>query len=207
MTVQRVIDLAKSSELKQLAIKNDDTALIGFLNLGVLELYKRFSLEEAEAVLWLTAGKTSYKLDGTDNDVTMDNNKELLLITRAFDEEGDPIVINSSDYKDITGINTPAYNVVEIPYVIQDEYISIMYRVTPKFMNNLDDIVPIPPQLLEALLSYIGYKGHGSVDGSLRTENQSHYVRFEESCKKVLLEGLIQQELLPSNKFKARGFV
>ena len=207
MTAKEVIELAKNGELKQLSVKADDNAILGYLNMGVLELYKRFALSEEEAVIWLVRGKTQYKLDGTDEDVSMDPSKELLLITRAFDEQGDPIEINNPDHEDILGIITPAYNIVEVPYLRQDEYISIIYRVTPKFITSLDEQVPIPPQLLEALLNYIGYRGHGSVNGELKTENQSHYARFDNSCKRVLLEGLIQTELLPSTKLEKKGFV
>jgi len=207
MTVQEVINLAKAGELKQLSIKEDNNVLLGFVNMGILELYKRFPLEEAEAILWLTRGKTEYKLDGTDEDVHMDANKKVLMITKAFDEQGDSVAINDPDYKNILGINTPTYNTVEVPYIEEDEYMSIMYRVTPKFLTSVAEEVPIPPQLLEALLNYIGYRGHGSVNGELKTENQSHYIRFDNSCKRVVLEGLIQPELIPSNKFEARGFV
>ena len=34
MTAQDVINLAKNAELKQLAIKDDDLAVLGYLNLG-----------------------------------------------------------------------------------------------------------------------------------------------------------------------------
>ena len=209
MTAQDVINLAKNAELKQLAIKDDDLAVLGYLNLGLLELYKRFPLEEAEAMITLRDGKTSYKLDGTDADVAMDANKELLMIVGAY-ELGDnglpiPVVINDED--DMLSINTPSYNVVEIPAVATGVLISIIYRVAPKFLSAVTDVVPLPPQLLEALLNYIGYRGHGSINGELKSENQSHYVRFENSCRRVALDGLIATEDLISKKLYNRGFV
>jgi len=209
MTAQEVIDLAKNAELKQLAVKDDDLAVLGYLNLGLLELYKRFPLEEAEAMITLRDGKTAYKLDGTDADVAIDANKELLMIAGAYelDDKGLPIPVVINDEDNMLSINTPSYNVVEIPAVAAGVLISVIYRVTPKFLTALTDVVPIPPQLLEALLNYIGYRGHGSINGELKTENQSHYVRFENSCKRVVLDGLITTDDLISKKFHNRGFV
>ena len=44
MTVRQVIDLAKASELTGLPAASKDETVLGFINLGVLELYKRFTL-------------------------------------------------------------------------------------------------------------------------------------------------------------------
>ena len=45
MTVRQIADLAKNSELNGIALANRDEAVIGFMNLGILELYKRFQLK------------------------------------------------------------------------------------------------------------------------------------------------------------------
>ena len=204
MIAQDVINFAVNAELKQLAVKNDIQAILGFINLGILELYKKFPLEEAEAILWLTDGKAEYRLDGTDEDVEIDKDKELLLIFNVYDEDGEVVPLNTNE---LYGVNTPAYNVIEVPSIHQDEYLSVIYRVTPKFLTSITDTLPLPPQLLEPLLKYIAYKGYGSVNGGLNQETQSHYVRFEDSCNKILLEGLIQPESIDETKFEQRGFV
>lgn len=49
MTVGLSIRLATVSELNGLGIANNDAAVIGFLNLGMLELYKRFTLKYEES--------------------------------------------------------------------------------------------------------------------------------------------------------------
>jgi len=212
MTAQDVINLAKNSELKQLAVQNDDLAVLGYLNLGLLELYKRFPLEEAEAIITLRDGKTSYKLDGTDPDVSMNTAKELLVIAGVFTtiKEGNEtwvVELTINDESDMSGVDTPSFNTIEVPAVKTGARISVIYRVTPAFLTSLTDILPLPPQLLEALLHYIGYRGHGSVKGGINAEDQSHYIRFENSCKRVLLEGLITTEDLISKKFYNKGFV
>jgi hypothetical protein len=39
--------------------------------------------------------------------------------------------------------------------------------------------------MAEALLHYVGYRAHGSYDADIKTENNTHYMRFEASCKKL----------------------
>jgi len=209
MTAQDVINLAKNAELKQLAVRTDDSAVLGFINLGLLELYKRFPLKEAEAIIALRDGKTTYKLDGTDPDVVMSDGNDLLLIIAAYttDPNGNVVSVQINDEDDLLGINTPSYNTIEVPSTASGALISIIYRVAPTFLNSTAATIPLPPQLLEALLNYVGYRGHGSVSGELNAENQSHYTRFENSCKRAILEGLITSDDLVSKKFKNRGFV
>jgi len=209
MKAQDIVNLAKNGELKQLAVKNDDMAVLGYLNLGVLELYKRFPLEEAEAVITLRDGKTEYSLDGSDADVAMPANKEVLTVVGAYttDENGELVSMPINDEDNPLGLNTPSFNVVEVPATLTGAVVSVIYRVTPKFLTALDESVNVPPQLLEALLNYIGYRGHGALNGELKTENQSHYVRFENSIKRVMLEGLIATDDLISKKFNSRGFI
>ena len=43
MTIRQVIDLAKTSELANLSIGNKDEIVLGYINLGMIELYKRGS--------------------------------------------------------------------------------------------------------------------------------------------------------------------
>jgi hypothetical protein len=68
-------------------------------------------------------------------------------------------------------------------------------------------VIPLPPQYIEALFNYVGYRGHGSVTGDIKTENNTHYMRFEKSCNTIEAMGLILTEDLVSYKFGNRGFV
>ena len=45
MTVQEVIDMAKFGELRNLKLGVlEDRAIVSYINLGLIELYKRFTL-------------------------------------------------------------------------------------------------------------------------------------------------------------------
>ncbi len=150
MIVTEAIALLKNSELKQAKIKEDTTAVLGYINLGILELYKRFLLWEAEAVLTIVDGTLLYKLDGVDANVSIDlSDHNLLQIERVYlvptaanylleDEE---LVINNE--ADIYSIDTPQFHHLKIhtpvtgqilntPYINGDT-LDITYRASPIF--------------------------------------------------------------------------
>ena len=205
MLASKVIALAKATELKQLAIKGDDEAIVGFINLGVLALYKRFDLKVEEAIITTKNGKTVYTLDSTDADVSMGSTNDFLIVTECFDEGGDPVSLNNEF--DPLGIMTPSWNTVEISMYSAGERFSIMYRSAPAFITKTTDPIPVPPQLLEALLHFIGYRGHGTITSEVKQENNTHYIRFDASCKEVEESGLVLVDDLISQKFEDRGFV
>lgn len=207
MLVSEVISLAKNSELRQLAVKDNEEAVLGFLNLGVLELHKRFPLRTEEAILTLRNGKPLYRLDGTDDAVSMyvDSVKNLLVIYKCYDEQGDEVPIN--DENDPLGIMTPSYNVIQVPSINDGEILSALYQVAPDFYTSVDDVIALPPQLIEALLHYIGYRGHSTISADIKAQNNTHYIRFDQSCERVLDNGLILPDDMESNNFDQRGFV
>ena len=95
MTIQEVIYDVAQGELKQLAVKDDTTAVISYINLGLIELYKRFTLKTEEIVIPLFSDTTIY---------TMPDDYQSIL--EALDENGDWYSINDED--DALSILTPS---------------------------------------------------------------------------------------------------
>ena len=206
MNVGEAIDMVQEAELKQLAVKDDKVAIRGFINLGVLEIHKRFVLWQAEAVINMVDGVNSYTLDGTDPNVTMDlTDHDLLMIDEVYDYDGQLMTINEEN--DPFGVATPRYNVLEVPEETDGQQLSVIYRGSPKFLTHEKAEIQLPPQFYEALFNYIGYRGHGSLKGDIKSENNTHYMRFEQSCDRIKMEGLYTEDSLHSTKFEDRGFV
>jgi hypothetical protein len=205
MLVSEVVQLAIDGELSQLAIRKRPSAVISFINLGVLELYKRFPLKQEEAIITLANGKTIYTMDGNDPAVSMESANNFLIISECYDMHGDPVPIN--DEQNILGIMTPSYNTIEVPNIVEGERLNVIYRTSPKFVTTGSDQLQLPLQLLEALLYYVGFKGHGTVTSDIKTENNTHYMRYDQSCNRVENDGLILVDDLISYNFEARGFV
>ena len=212
MTVQNVIDLAVTGELRNLAVSKEPESILSYLNLGLIELYKRFPLNVEEAIITLRDDKEIYMLDGTDPDVSMDVTKDYMWVVAAYgevDEHSSQAVnilpINEEDNP--LSINTVSWNKVQIPLTVEGGFISLMYVTAPRYLTlaDLDTAIAIPPQMLEALLHYIGYRAHGAVDGNIQSENSTHYQRFELSCKQIETRGMLtSDDLNMVNKFKNR---
>ena len=203
MTIQQVIDLAKNGELKNLAVKDDTEAVIGFINLGLIELYKRFTLVTKEQVIELLDSQEIYSLPTDCLSIVaaygeVDENSGKVVDVLPINVEDNPLSINTINWKE-----------VQIPVHIAGSYISLIYVAAPAYLTiaDVDSTLELPVQLLEALLHYIGYRAHGSVNGSIQAENNTHYQRFELSCNRVVELGMLTSDDLDMNvKFGMRGF-
>ena len=217
MTANEVIALARVGELSKLsiAIKDDNTVLLGFINLGLVELYKRFPLKNDEAIVTLRDGKTIYKLDGTDTDVSM--GEPFMYLLGAYEEGTDndfsasalSLPINEED--NIYSVNSISYNSIQIPLVTTGAYISLIYVAKPTKVTTLtlDEELDLPDQMIEALLHYIGYRAHGAMDANIQTESNTHYMRFEASCTKLreLGVGIAPDDVSMNSRISMKGFV
>jgi hypothetical protein len=190
MTIQDLVDLAVNSELKNIAIKSDTDAVIGYMNLGLIELYKRFPLSVQEHLIELQDGVEIYDMPS-----------DFMWMVAAYDEVPEdsaepvmPIAINEEDNP--ASINMISYNQVQIPVTVTGAYISLIYIASPQYYTPADlaETLPIPPQMVEALLHYIGYRAHGAMDGNIQAENSTHYQRFELSCKRIEQNGMFTSD-------------
>lgn len=204
MRVQEVVDLARYSELASVAAKDNDAAILAFLNMGMIELYTRFPIKTEEHIVELQENTTIYEMPadfmyalsayGEVQEVTTD-----LLVRVPINEEDDPY-----------SIFFPDWNTVQIPAVANGSYISIIYVAKPTALtiNDLDTELELPETLIDALLSYMGYRAHLAIRGDGQSENNAHWLRFDRSCKKARELGVAfpVDSLKMSERIKDRGF-
>lgn len=211
MTVADVLEDAKYGELAQLGIvknlTNADPAtvetaerkIVSYINLGLIELFKRFDLRTEETSLIMDVNITVYTLTPP-----LLNN-----ILAVYDEAGVSIPLNLEE--DPNSINTPSYNTLQIPNPSDGGGIFVLYNSAPERLQWNADLstipVPIPPSMLEALLHYVGYRGHGATDGNVDAENNTHYMRFEKSCQTLTTLGLIATQAIETGlTLEEKGF-
>lgn len=209
MTIGNVISMAKGGELKSVAIQYNSNYIVEFINLAMIELYKRFPLKTSEWLIELQDGIIEYKIP---------DDKNFMYISSAYQElsQDDDVTDNRlgiNDEDDPLSINMVSWNVVQIPVSVTGAYISIIYVEAPSIIEwdeagtYLDKTIDLPPQLIEALLHYIGYRAHGSITANIKTESNTYYQRFEASCNRARQLGLVTRESLKSHhKFHDRGF-
>ena len=205
MLVSDVIIDAKYGELQQLAVKGNDEAVLSYINMGMLELYKRFNLRTEEALVTLEANSTIYVLDSTLDNVDMLDDCDLVYIQEVYGEDGKAIPVNLED--DPLSILTPSYDTIQVPNPEDGTVISVIYSATPTRLTDVTDAIRLPMSLYEALLHYVGYRGHGSIDGNINTENNTHYMRFEKSCNTAKEYGLTTVDEVPLRAVEVKGFL
>ena len=204
MTVRQVIDLAGTSELNGLMIASKDEVVLGFINLGVLELYKRFALRNEEYIIELVDGVDIYTMPANYMWAVaaygeVDIRSTEIVNQLPINEEDNPLSVNSV-----------GWNKLQVPVAVGGAYISIIYVAGPDTytMDHLDAEVDLPPQMMEALLAYVGYKGNSTIDSGVQTEDNAWYIRFENSCNKVREYAMItSDDMYMSKRLSTRGFV
>jgi len=205
MVVQDIVDLARYSELSSVAIKNDTTAIVSFINMGMIELYKRFSLKTEEHIVELEAGQTIYDLP-TDFMYAMSAYKEVDVSSIKSNQD---VAINDED--EPYSIFFPNHKEVQIPDAISGDFISIIYVAKPVryTATNLLAELDLPDTLVDCLLHYLGYRAHLGVRGDSQAENNAHYTRFERSVSKAKELGVCPStdSYRMVERLGARGFV
>lgn len=202
MTVQQIIDLATTGVLKNLAnLKNEPLTVLGFLNLGLIEIYKKFPVKIEEHIITLDPEVEIYTMPsdfmwmiGAYGEVP--ENVDLNVVPVAINEEDNPL-----------SINTIGWNKVQIPVTVEGGFISIIYAASPKYLTEADlaSTLDVPAQMVEALLSYIGYSAYRSFDGKGDSENSNYYRRFEVSCSEIEKKGMFtSDDLNMTDKFKSK---
>lgn len=206
MLVSEAITLLRSSELKQLGLKTQVSDILGYINFGILEIYKRFNLWEAEAVITQVDAVDTYKLDGIDANVTIDlSDHNLLMIDRIYDSEDLLYIINNE--KDPLSIFTTKFHEIKVATIVPGDVMTVKYRASPLFLTTDNTEIPLPVQFLEALFMFVGYKGQNSIRSGVKDDSNASYMRFDAACERIKTEGLYLQKDLESNKFESRGFV
>jgi hypothetical protein len=203
MNIEDVISLASTSELSSLAVKDDSAAILDYVNLGLIELYKRFPVSVKEQVIAL--------LDNTD---TYSMPEDFMWVVAAYGEvqEGSSVTVNTlpiNEEDNPLSINMINWYQVQVPMSMTGAYISIIYTAAPRmyYTADLAEVVPIPPQLVEALLHYVGYRAHAAITGDIKEENNTHYQRFEASCKRVETKGMFtSDDVNMDSRIVNRGF-
>ena len=204
MTIRQVIDLAKASELTGLPVASKDETVLGFINLGVLELYKRFTLKVEEWIIALEDGQSYYTAP-----------EDFMWIIAAYGEIGvdsvmqvNVLPVNEEDNP--LSINTVGWNKIQIPLSVTGAYVSVIYAATPEHYTVAEDTktINIPPQMIEALLAYIGWRANSTIDTGVQTEDSVWYRRFEDSCSRLEVKGFINaNDMVMTNRLNMRGFV
>lgn len=234
MLLQEVFDYLTYGELSQFFAggledggvqSSSYPKIIHNINMGLTELYKDLPLSTREVYLQLYDHIATYTLhsDYAESNTgsvqpykyILDSVYEpfidnILILDSVFNEAGEEYPINESGQT--YSVFTPSYNTIQVPFADSANTLSLVYRAAPTKVqiigvNPATADVPIPPQLLPALISYVAHKLHAA-SNSVEEANLAgmFYNKYKQQVAEVKLLGLIQTETAINNKFWSNGW-
>lgn len=234
MLLSEVVEFLTYGSLSQLAITNngkevepnDYKKFIGYINLGLTQLFTRFNLKQEEAIVRLYDNIYSYRLHDKyatsntgssapikwiEDSVEYPFKNNVLKIEAIYDEDGVERVLNNSTVEN--SIYTPQFDIIQVLDPVPTNTLSIIYRanhdklvVDPSTdLTTID--VDIPSYLLAALDYYlasllitpVGMEGEGQGTNFLQ--------KYEMECRKIENLGLVNQEVMTDNRITMMGWV
>lgn len=223
-TVKDIFDLLATGELSNLKLRQDHTnslseedypKVINHINLGLLEIYKRFNLLKNELKLHICPGLETYYLRpdrvatiknmDSDTYIEQPNSEEvtfnIIRLLHVFDDLGSSLPINDR-HSDIY-IQTIAHDTLKIKPVEEKQVLSLLFQVSyPKIVLD-DDFEPdeyelyIPEFILDPLIKYISariYKPMGGNSSTADADKSIGYMQeYELACQKIESFGLDDQ--------------
>lgn len=202
MRLQEIITILKDTELKQIIVGEDDDQVYSLLNLALIDVYGKFDILTEEQLITMSSTKTRYSLIEKSQKV-----KTVYSKTTINPDYFREIPLN--DINSIESVFTPEPFILFVPNPVDGKQLSVLHVVTPPYITkqNINTIdFKVPPQLLEPLVNYIGYRAYISMNGDDQTESSSHYRRYIRSCNDVLRRGLNNYSIITNTKQYDRGF-
>lgn len=200
MKLSEAINIAKFSELNTLNIANNEEAIISLINLAMVELYNLFALETEEEIIPLTPGETIYELP--------EDFMYMIGANALFEDKIAELPINEE--KNPESVNTVGYNKIQVPFVDKSNTVGILYvKKPPVFtIDNLEEYIPIPPQLYQAMFCYVAYKAHGAIRLDGQSEGDIYFMRFKRICDEIKQRGtaIASDDLSMDDRIYSRGF-
>ena len=196
MYVKDVMDMAKISSLNNLAIAKNDDALIKFIYLGVSELYRRFNLSIKSETVLINENLNLYEL----------RNSDVSLLLSVYDKLGRELkqtdVFNSNDY-DYKLLNFRSF-LLKKPF---NGILFAVYKASPIVFKDSDDIIDLPDAMIDALLTYVAYVGHSTINRDNINEASAYSQRFDLACRELEMQGYKIPLHTETLALQTKGFV
>lgn len=208
MQVSKIINHIKHGDLSNLGVVKNlngtnttevakaEEQILSYINLGILELNKRFNISVEAEIVKTNPIVNVYSL----------RNDNIAKIINVYDPSGYelrfPSVVNVDDY-DIKEIGYLTFMMKEP----RDEELAFVYNAVPDEAVSVDDEVKLPSVMLEALLNYVGQRAYSSVGGNRQQDHTLYVNKFEQSCKVLEDHGYFKGNDLMSKNVLEKGFV
>lgn len=205
MVLNDFINSLVGSELRSLAVAEEPEMIVSFINTGIIELYNKFPIKTEEYTIQVEGGKTIYELP-----------EDFLYIISAseYTDTGIDSGVASmpiNETNNLNSLNTVSFNQVQIPLNIEGREVYVIYVPKPRVLSHkrLHEEIPVPDVMLQALMSFVGFKGHGAIHLDGQSKNADvYYARFRQLCDELSLRStpIAPDSLDMGDRLFTRGF-
>ena len=196
MFVSDITEIAKVTFLNNLAISRNDTALIKFIYLGVSELYRRFNLSVKSETIITSDNLTVYEL----------KNEDVNMLLSVYDRTGREL-----QQTDITDSLMFEYKLLNYKSFLlrhpSNGLLYAVYKASPKPLSDLTDRIELPDAMMDALLTYVAYVGHSTINKDNINEASAYSQRFDIACKELEMQGYRINLSTESLALQAKGYI
>ena len=222
MKVSQFLSLVRDSELSNLSSNSfTDGRLINFMNLGIIELSKRFRLATKVETIQTSMYTHIYTLRHSDVinilDI-IDSTGKSLNPQRASDSENYDYKLMSNnsfllkrkfDYvESITHTKVKGGELEDLQEVqAPDLSLVVVYSAIADLVTDKEDELPIPELFIEALMSYVGYKLYRSLGVNGQNDSSEKWKVFEYCCSLVTNSSFAGNDTILGNSVQSKGFV
>ena len=195
MLVQDIVDLAKI-KLQNLTVAKNDSALIKFIFLGVAELYRRFNLSIKSETITTNENLALYEL--RNSDVSM-----LLGIYNVAGKELTQTDVYDSQNYDYKLVNYRSF-LLRKPF---NGILYTVYKASPVIFKDGHDEIDLPDAMIDALLCYVSYMSHTTINRDNINESNIYQQRFDAACRELETQGYKIPLSSETLSLHAKGFV
>jgi len=181
---------------------------INYINLANLAVHKRFHLL-----------KKTFELDSPRNLEEYDLPSNFLVPIHAYyASDLIEVTIKDSSVNVVSDVDTSVSILIPEPFKViikgTDQnspvrtQIIMQYAASPSKASTVSKDLKVSEVYTEAMLNYAAYKAHSAIDGSIKEENNTYYLRYEASCKQIVASGMYgENEIEVNTKLTDNGFV
>lgn len=222
MMLSEIFSQLSTGELNNLALAGEDgeipkekyERLVNHVNMGLVELHKRFLLRVGEVWVDLVPGQSQYVLKRLYQVGNREGRKlvqyiresdpvfldDIIKIEQVFDQSGTELGLN--DPENLYSVVTPTMNTIRVPSdLVRDRNITsvrVQYRAKPekivwedKFFDPSDTEVELSDVHLQALCYFIASRIHNPVGFSETVHEGNNYAaKFERECASLDAQNL-----------------
>jgi hypothetical protein len=239
ITLQEVFDTLATGEFSNLKLGNsllgtiaeeDYPKMVSAINLGLLDLHKRFPLRDGEIIVQQHKDVTKYELreersataDLMDDEYYIalaedeDWPDDLIKVDSLWEDDGTEIPLNDLRCADIGGF-TPSFDILKMTPRSPAIRVHVKYRAKyPKIVitegfDPTQELLQVPDYILEALLFFVAarvFRGISSKASEGETTSAHMYsTLYRTACQEIDNQGLVSQDTNATDHFINNGWV